>query len=157
MTLFLLNVLLALAWTALTGELTATNMVIGFLLGYGTLWMARRADAPSGYFKKARQVIKFAFFFLWELLKANLRVTYDILTPRHRMRPAIIAVPLDAKTDMEISFLANLITLTPGTLSLEVSNDRRVLFIHAMYVTDADQFRRDIKRGLEQRLLEVLR
>jgi multicomponent Na+:H+ antiporter subunit E len=69
----------------------------------------------------------------------------------------VLAIPLDAVTDLEITAFANLISLTPGTLSLDVSTDRRVLFIHAMYAGDADQTRRDIKQGLERRLLGLVR
>jgi multicomponent Na+:H+ antiporter subunit E len=68
-----------------------------------------------------------------------------------------VAVPLDARTDAEIVLLANLITLTPGTLSLDLSDDRTVLYVHAMYLTDPDELRREIKEGFERRVLEVLR
>jgi multicomponent Na+:H+ antiporter subunit E len=75
------------------------------------------------------------------------------------MRPGIIAIPLDARTDLEITLLANLITLTPGTLSLDVSADRRVLYVHVMYIDndDIEAVRRSIKDGFERRVLEVLR
>lgn len=109
------------------------------------------------YFHKIRRVISLGFFFLWELLLANLRVAYAVVTPSYRMQPGIITIPLDVKTDAEITLLANLITLTPGTLSLKVSDDRRVLYIHAMFVDDPDQLRREIKAGFEQRIREVFR
>jgi multicomponent Na+:H+ antiporter subunit E len=157
MTLFLLNVLLAMAWTALTGQFTPMNFLLGFTLGYVTLWLTQRTKSRSSYFGKVRQVIGFLLFFLWEVVKANLRVAYDVLTPRQHITPAIIAIPLEAKTDAEITALANMITLTPGTLSLDVSNDRKVLYIHAMYVRDVEKFKRQIKEGLERRLLEVIR
>jgi multicomponent Na+:H+ antiporter subunit E len=153
----LLNIALASAWAALTGVFNPTNLMIGFGLGYGTLFVARRALGPSSYFLKVRQVIEFTLFFLWELLLANLRVAHDVLTPRFFMQPRIIAVPLDARTDAEITALAYFISLTPGTLSLDVSSDRRVLFIHAMYAPDADALRREIKQGFERRLLELMR
>ncbi len=70
---------------------------------------------------------------------------------------AIVAIPLDAKTDREITLLANLITLTPGTLSLDVSEDRRFLYVHAMFVEDVESFRDSIKNGFERRLLELMR
>ena len=73
------------------------------------------------------------------------------------MRPGVVAIPLDAETDAEITLLANLITLTPGTLSLDVSDDRRVLYIHAMYVDDVEELRRSIKDGFEKRVMELLR
>jgi multicomponent Na+:H+ antiporter subunit E len=93
------------------------------------------------------------------LVLANLRVAYDVLTPGYRMRPGVIAIPLDARTDAEITLLANLITLTPGTLSLDVSSDRSVLYIHIMYIDNDDlaEVRRRIKTGFERRVLEVLR
>ena len=157
MTLFVLNLLLSLAWVALTGLFTPINLIIGFALGYILLWIMQRSGKPSTYYLKGRQVFHFILFFAWELMVANMRVAYDVLTPRHRMTPGIVAIPLDAKTDREITILANLITLTPGTLSLDVSADRRVLYIHAMYVQDVDQFKESIKKELEKRLLEVLR
>jgi multicomponent Na+:H+ antiporter subunit E len=73
------------------------------------------------------------------------------------MRPGVVAVPLDARTDAEITLLANLITLTPGTLSLDVSADRSFLYVHAMYVDDVNDVKRQIKDGFERRLLEVMR
>ena len=98
-----------------------------------------------------------ALFFVRELILANLRVAYDVVTPRHRMRPGIIAVPLDARTDVEITVLSNLITLTPGSLSIDVSADRRFLYVHMMYIDDAEAARRQIKEGFERRVLRVLR
>jgi multicomponent Na+:H+ antiporter subunit E len=73
------------------------------------------------------------------------------------MRPAIIAIPLDARTDVEITLLSNLIALTPGSLGLDVSDDRSVLYVHGMFVDDPEAFCREIKDGLERRLLELLR
>ncbi len=157
MTLFLSNVLLAVAWMALTGVFTPLNLTVGFVLGYGLLLLTQRAEQQPAYFKKVWQVVGFGVFFAKELVKANIRVAYDVITPKNLMSPGVIAIPLDAKTELEITLLANLITLTPGTLGLEVSSDRRVLYIHAMYITDVDKFRHEIKRGLERRLLEVLR
>ena len=157
MTLFLLNVLLAVAWAALTGVFTPINFLAGFILGYVALWLTQRRGTRSPYFARVRRVISFSFFFIKELIKANLRVASDVVSVRQRMTPGVIAIPLEAKTDAEITALANLITLTPGTLSLDVSNDRRVLYIHAMYVKDVEQFKKEVKEGLERRLLEVLR
>ena len=69
----------------------------------------------------------------------------------------MVGVPLDATTDAEIALLANLVTLTPGTLSLDVSADRRVLYVHGMFVDDPDELRRAVKQGFERRVLELLR
>ncbi|MCS6926831.1 MAG: Na+/H+ antiporter subunit E [Candidatus Binatia bacterium] len=154
--MLLLNVLLALAWIALTGQFTPGNLGIGFVLGYLLIWLVQRPTGSAQYFAKVRRVFGFAVFFLWELVKANLRVTYAVLTLRRYMRPGVIAVPLDLRSEVEITLFANCITLTPGTLSLDISTDRRVLYVHAMYVDDVEQFRRELKAGLERRVQEVL-
>ena len=107
------------------------------------------------YLAKVGRALAFALFFLWELLLANLRVAHDVVTPRHRMRPGVIAIPLHGETDLQIVLLANLLTLTPGSLSLDVSEDRRVLYLHAMYIDDVEAFRRRINDTFERRLLQV--
>ena len=157
MTLFFWNIFLALAWALAVGGLSLTSLAIGFVLGYAALWIAQPALGGSRYFGRVPRAIRFALFFLWQLILANLRVAYDVVTPKYHMHPAIVAIPLDAQTDVEITLLASLITLTPGTLSLDVSQDRRVLYVHAMFVEDVESFRDSIKNGFERRLLELLR
>ena len=154
---FLLNILLAIAWMLLTGELTAENFIEGLIIGYIILWVSKAALGGTKYFKKIPKAISFFFYFVKELLVANLKVAFDIITPKDYMKPGIVAVPLDAETDMEITLLANLITLTPGTLSLDISKDKKVLYIHTLYLDDIENFRSEIKNGMEKRLLEVLR
>lgn len=157
MSMLLWNIFLAAIWAALMGQITLSNLFVGFLLGTLVLAVARRSDDARRYLLKLRQTVGLVLFFFWELLLSNLRVAYDVATPRHHMQPGIVAVPLDAKTDAEITLLANLLTLTPGTLSLDVSPDRRVLYVHIMYITDVETARRRIKDGFERRVLEVLR
>jgi multicomponent Na+:H+ antiporter subunit E len=155
--LFISNILLSLVWLGLTGQFTPVNFIIGFSLAYVLLWLTLGTGRKETYFKKVWQVIGFVIYFSWEFLTANFRVVLEILTPAHNMRPGIVAVPLDARTDLEIAAFANLITLTPGTLSLEVSADKSVLFVHAMYIYDAGDFKKHLKQGLERRLMEVMR
>jgi multicomponent Na+:H+ antiporter subunit E len=153
----LLNILLAFAWVLLTGQVTAENFIEGIIIGYIILWISKSALGGTKYFKKIPKGISFFFYFIKELVIANLKVSFDIVTPKDYMQPGIIAVPLDAETDMEITLLANFITLTPGSLSLDVSKDKKVLYVHALYVDDTDKFRQEIKNGIEKRLLQVLR
>jgi multicomponent Na+:H+ antiporter subunit E len=147
---------LSLMWVGMTGVTTLANLFAGFALGALVLMVVRRDRGPSP-FTRLRRGAALAAYFLWELLVANLRVAYDVVTPTYYMRPAVVGIPLDASTDVEITLLANLISLTPGTLSLDVSPDRRTLYVHGMFVGDRDAFVASIKNGLERRLLEVLR
>lgn len=156
-TVFAGNLLLALAWVAMSGAFSVPNFAVGFVLGYGVLFAARRAIGGTSYFGKTRRAIGFVLFYAREVILANLRVAYDVVTPTHHMHPGIVAVPLDARTDVEITLLANLITMTPGTLSMDVSDDRSVLYVHGMFVGDPDEFAATIKNDFERRVLELLR
>ena len=157
MKLFLSNIILAVLWALLSGDISQYSLMTGFVLGYLVLGMMATEATEKSYFKKVRQTLAFALEFLKELALSTYRVAYDVLTPTHYMKPGVIAFPLEAKTDAEITMLANVITLTPGTLSLDVSENRKTLYIHAMYIDDPDALRREIKEGLEKKLLEMMR
>ena len=154
---FLLNILLGIIWVFLTGNLEYKNFIEGFFIGFIIIWITKYASDSSSYISRIPKILAFILYFFYELILANIKITIDVLTPKDRMRPAIIAIPLSAKTDFEITILANLITLTPGSLSLDVSSDRKVLYVHSMYVSDAEKFKDQIKNGFERKLLEITR
>ncbi len=159
--MFAWNMVLALAWAALYGDFSLTTLSVGFAVGYAllALMVSGGVVERGSYTARVGRAAAFVGYFLWELVLANIRIAHDVLTPRHHMKPGIVAVPLDARTDAEITLLANFITLTPGTLSLDVSEDRKLLYIHAMYIDndDPDALRASVKQGFERRLLETLR
>lgn len=154
--MFLRNVLLALVWVALTGQFTPANLFAGFVVAYLIMGLSQQIMNTGKYFTKVRSVLGFAAFFIWEMVVSGLRVSYRVLSPRLNVQPAVIAVPLDVKTNREITLLANLITLTPGSLSLDVSSNRQVIYVHAFNVDDVDEYRREIKEGFERRLQEMM-
>lgn len=153
--MLLLNLFLALAWAAITGQMSVSNLLIGFGVGYAILWLIRPHGNRTTYFAKVGQVLRFTVFFLWELLVATLRVAIDIVTPRHLMKPAILAIPVRTKSASETTMLANTITLTPGTLCLDVSPDGQTLYVHAMYARDVGAARRSIQEGFGRRVHEI--
>ena len=155
--IFALNVALAIAWAALTGELTIVNLVIGFVIGSVALYITRPLFPGSeAYFSRGWRWVKLFLTFLWELVVSSLQVIKDVLTPEHKARPGIIAVPLDVKGEMEVLVLTNYISLTPGTLCLDVTEDCNTLYIHAMFADDPDEIRRQIKEGVERRIREAV-
>lgn len=154
---FFWNVALALIWTTLSGNFSGLNLLFGFVLGYIALAVLQnQLPLLDGYSKRIPLFVLFVLFFIKELLLSNMKVAFDILTPPWYMEPGVIAMPLTAKTDLEITMVANLISLTPGTLSLDVSTDRRVLFIHAMFLQDENALRRDLQE-IERRILQIMR
>lgn len=154
---FLINILLTFVWVALTGSYDLLTFTFGFLLSLGVIWVIGRDSDSRKYTALIPRVTTFFFYFLYQLFKANLQVAYDVITPTFYMTPGIVQVPLDASSDLEITLLANFISLTPGTLSLDVSEDRKVLYVHAMYIEDKESFVKEIKNGFERRLLQILR
>lgn len=155
---FLLNTLLAFIWASITGSFTVATFAIGFLLGYIVIFIASPVIDPENYHKKLWLIIGLMFFFLKELFVSSLRVAKDVLRPgEFTMQSGVIGVPLKVKTDFEITFLANMISLTPGTLSLDVSEDRKTLYIHAMYVDDGnvEKVRDEIKDGMELKVIRT--
>jgi len=155
--MFAANLLLALVWVAMAGHFDLANFALGFVFGYVVLLLLQRVLGRSSYFAKSILLVRFAGFYALEVIRSNLRVAFDVVTPALRARPGIVAVPLDARTDAEITLLANLITMTPGTLSVDVADDRSVIYVHAMFVDDPEAFAHEIKHDLERRVLELLR
>ena len=111
------------------------------------------------YFRKLPRLMGLIVYFTKELIVANFKVAYDVVTPVTYMRPCIVALPLDAKTDFEITVLACMISLTPGTLSLNLSDDKSLLFVHAITFKkmDPEAIKRDLKEGFEKKLLKITR
>jgi len=157
MNLLFINIFIALGFMGVQGHFNLSGFAIGFALGYLALWITQPLYGRSRYFQRVPKTAHLAAYFFWELLLSNLRVLWDVVTPGHISRPGIVGVPLDATSEMEILLVANMISLTPGTLSIDLSEDRRTLFVHVMFLDDPEQFRREIKEGLEQRVLEVTR
>ena len=152
------NMLLALAWAALQGEFSLGILLTGYILGYFILLALATGGVlgTSPYIGRVHRAVGLAAFFLWELVRANVRLAYDVATPRYHMRPGIVAVPLDARRDSEVLLLAMLINLTPGSVALDVSPDRKVIYVHVMYIDTPQTARDEIKNGFERRVLEVL-
>jgi multicomponent Na+:H+ antiporter subunit E len=152
------NIFLTFVWVMLTMKLSYENIIFGFLVSYFILWGVQRNNKESRYFKFIPNTFSFCWCFIKQLVGGSIKLGYDIITPNHYMKPGIIAVPLDAKTDLEITLLANAITLTPGTTSIAVSEDKSILYVYSVYVDDDKQKTiDDIKNSLEKKLLEVLR
>ncbi len=157
MSLFILNIIFAAVFTTLLESGTITTFFAGFLLGYVALWLSKPLYGDTRYFRKLPKAVNLIAFFLLELVVSNLKVLWDIVTPSHFNRPGIIGVPLSARSDLEIFIVANLISLTPGSLSIDLSKNRKILYVHIMFLDDPEKTKHSIKIGLERRVLEVMR
>lgn len=155
----LVALILALVWAAITGVLSLANLVLGGLIGVVALWVVRKQVSRPMLFDRAGKIFRLGSLFLYELVVSAVRVAILVLSPnmKSKLKPGIIAFPLSAKSDAEITLLANLITLTPGTLSVDVSEDRKYIYVHAIEVPDKDALIKDIRDGFEARIIEVFK
>lgn len=150
-------IVLALGWAAVTGNFSGLNLVFGGVIGAIAVLLLRSAFAPPRALRKLRRITSLALLFLYELVLSAIRVAVVVVTPdlKSALRPAIVAVPLTVKSDAEITLLANLITLTPGTLSIDVSQDRSVLYVHVLTLSSREALIADIAKGFETKVKEV--
>jgi multicomponent Na+:H+ antiporter subunit E len=162
MKLFTLHSLLSAVFTYLFFSYStllpfnATTAMLVVILLFAILWLLSVLYHPA-YFRKLPKALSLLLYFLKEMFVANIKIAFDIITPRLYMRPTVIAYPLLAKTDLEISLLACMITLTPGTLSLDVSEDKQTLYIHALYLgKDGEEgLIQSLRTGFEHRILAL--
>lgn len=157
MSLFAVNLMLAVTWALATGSMSERNLILGFFVGVFVLQFVGSAFGDARYAIRLWRIVSLAVIFLRELLVSSFRVAVSVVAPQLTMKPAVIAVPLDVTSDFEITLLANLITLTPGTLTIDVAEDRSCLYVHAMYGGDPDQLAKEIKDTFEHRIQEAFR
>ncbi len=152
----LLTVLLTVVWTLLQNDVSAGMVVFGLILGViiplGTsIWWP---DQPNGF--RMGKMISYSFVVIWDIFVANVQVAWIVLTrPNDKLRPAWIEVPLDLKQPEAITVLAGTITLTPGTVSADLSDEGHSLLVHALDAEDPDAVRDEIKDRYERRLKEI--
>ena len=151
-----LTVLLAVVWILLQGSLSAGMAVFGVILGIiipritANWW----PDRPQGF--KLGRMIAYMVLVIWDILVANVQVAWIILTRRNsKLRPAWVLIPLDLRSPEAITVLAGTITLTPGTVSADLSDNGHSLLVHALDAPDPDAVRDEIKQRYEARLKEI--
>ena len=151
--MLLASLLMALAWAALQGSFDVANLVAGYVVGWFILALLARGGVVSSTFtRRTASAVALTAFFIRELLRANIRVARDVMRPHSTLRPAVVAVPLAVTEDREILLLSMLINITPGSVTIDLADDRRTLFVHVMHMDDPDATRREIKDGFERRV-----
>lgn len=153
----LLNVFMASLWMFFESSVTVSTFFIGYVLGLLIIFVMRRFFSSRFYLYKVFAVVWLVVLFLKELLLSNIAVLKIVLNPKLTIRPGIFALETKLESDWEITLLANLITLTPGTLVIDLSNDNKTLYIHAIDIEDADEAVESIRLSFEKAIMEVSR
>lgn len=151
------NVLLAVVWMFLNGNVTMEQFLLGFALGYLVLFFFRGLLPDSNYFRRSFGLLKFLGFFAYKNIEANFVVAWEVITPTNHMAPGFLKIDPEAETALEITILAATISLIPGTLTVDTSENDDYLYIHAMHIRDSEKIKEEILEDIEPRLLEFLR
>lgn len=152
----LLTLILAVVWVLLQNDVTAGMVVFGIILGIVIPWMTSIwwPDTPKG-FRLSKMVI-YSFMVIWDIVIANIQVAWIVLSvPNSKLKPAWIVIPLELRQPEAITVLAGTITLTPGTVSADLSDEGHSLLVHVLHTDDPDAERELIKTRYERRLLEI--
>ena len=151
----LLTPVLAGVWLLLNNSLHPGHILLGVLLGWLIPLFTRRFWPEAVSIRKPGVLLRFLLLVFYDIFVANLVVARRILGSPAHLQPAFLEVPLELKSDLAISLLANTICLTPGTVSARLSEDRRSLLVHALDAPDPDATRAEIKTRYEAPLKEV--
>ncbi|ASK63119.1 Na+/H+ antiporter subunit E [Virgibacillus phasianinus] len=152
-----INVIIAVMWMFLKETYTFPSFIGGFILGIILLLLLNRFVPDEFYLKRFFKIIKLILLFIKELITANLDIIKLVYKPKLDIEPGIFALPTELRSNWEITLLANLITLTPGTLTIAISEDNTHLYIHAMDIDDIDESIAEIKDSFEKAIMEVTR
>lgn len=151
----ILSTVLLILWLLLTNSLSFGQFFLGLLLG-GTIPLLTKCFWPERVIiHKPFRLLRYIAILLFDIVTANFIVAKLVLGNPDRLKPVFVELPLDLTSDLAISLLANSITLTPGTVSAQLSADRKHLLIHALNETDPDAMIAAIKQRYEQPLKEI--
>lgn len=137
---------LTVVWVALWGELTTGNVVAGVLLGTALLAAFPRVAPGRIGAVRPLKTLRFAAYFLYKLVEANVVVAWEVITPSNEsVNEGIVAVPVAGASDGIVTLVANSISLTPGTITLEVRRDPPTLYVHVLHLRSIERTRDDVR------------
>lgn len=142
-------------WLLLNNTIEPGHIVLGLLLGWMIPILTIRFWPETVRIRRPFVLLRFMGVLLFDIVMANFVVARLILGNPNRLQPAFVHLPLDLTSDLAIGLLANSITLTPGTLSAKLSEDRKFLLVHALNETDTKAMVATIKTRYERPLKEV--
>ena len=151
----LIIILMAMLWSIFLGELTLFNLTMGGLIALVLLGVIQRGQA-NNFVRRVLAVGRFIYRFFVELIIANIIIARLAFVPRPRFNPHVIAVPLKLESDAAIALLSATITLLPGTVAMGVSEDKNVLYAHAMGEEDIEKAKESVTR-IEALILGFMR
>ncbi|UZE96284.1 Na+/H+ antiporter subunit E [Alkalimarinus alittae] len=149
------SILLFIIWLLLNNTLAPGHLVLAAFLAITIPLLTSGLQTPQPSFRKPLLTTRYALMVVWDIIVANFEVALLVLGPSKKLAPAFIAVPLDIRHEFPITILASTVSLTPGTVSAEVSEDKQWLYVHVLHLTDKEALIALIKQRYEKPLMEI--
>ncbi|MGI6144659.1 MAG: Na+/H+ antiporter subunit E [Clostridia bacterium] len=153
----LINIFIAFLWTMLTAKWSSITFLIGYLIGVVILFSMRRFFPKPFYLKKVWAIIKFVYVVIKEILLSSVYIIRQVISPQPTFLPGIFSLKTKLKGNIELTIISLLITLTPGSVVMEISPEDSVLYIHAMDLSDAKKMILKSIYSFEKAIMEVTR
>ncbi|WP_197028339.1 Na+/H+ antiporter subunit E [Bacillus sp. EB01] len=153
----LTNLFIALLWAALQEDWSVLTFFSGYLVGILVLFLMRRFLPDNFYLITFLNIIKLFFVFIQELFTSSYLVIRQVIRPKLNITPGIFTVKTDLETDTEVTLLSLLLTLTPGSVVIKVSDDGQTLYVHAMDIPESSESVLKSKLRFENYIKKVTR
>lgn len=149
------SLLLFVVWLLLNNTIAPGHIVLAALLAIAIPMLTSGLQDPQPGFRKPFLTLKYALKVVGDIIVANFEVALLVIGPARKLNPAFVAVPMDIQHEFPITILASTVSLTPGTVSAEISEDKRWLYVHVLHLSDKDELIALIKQRYERPLMEI--
>jgi multicomponent K+:H+ antiporter subunit E len=148
-------IFLFIVWLLLTSSYSIGNIVLAVVLSLAIPAVVGGFQTEGLRVKKHRKAFKYFLVMMWDVIRSNFVVARQVIGKSENLKPGFIAIPLDMTDPLPITLLASTISLTPGTVSTELSADKTILYVHALHVEDEQALINEIKTRYEAPLKEI--
>ncbi|MCZ2722188.1 Na+/H+ antiporter subunit E [Marinomonas sp. 15G1-11] len=149
------SLLLFSIWLLLNNSVSAGHLLLAFIFAIIIPWGVASMTTERPRIQKPMLAVSYVFLVLKDIVSANFTVALLVLGPLKNLSPGFVAIPLDIESELGITLLASTVSLTPGTVSAEISEDQKWLYVHALHLEDAEELIQEVKSRYEKPLKEI--
>ncbi|MFT7372773.1 MAG: multicomponent K+:H+ antiporter subunit E [Oleiphilaceae bacterium] len=149
------SLLLFIVWLLLNNTVAPGHLVLAAFLAIAIPWLTSGMQDPQPSFRKPLVIIRYVLRVIGDIIVANFDVALLVIGPSKKLSPAFVAIPIEIEHKLPITILASTVSLTPGTVSAEISEDKQWLYVHVLHLTNTDELIASIKKRYEQPLMEI--
>lgn len=149
------SLLLFVVWLLLNNTIAPGHLVLATFLAIAIPLITSGMQDPQPSFRKPFAIVRYVFRVIGDIIAANFEVAFLVIGPNKRLKPAFVAIPIEIQHELPITILASTVSLTPGTVSAEISEDKKWLYVHVLNLTNKEALIESVKQRYERPLKEI--